>query len=108
MEKYLAYFHDDYLGWWNRDPLPADKAEVKKLLELDCATTKVLRYSVKPVGTKIHGNVAFAHYYWRRLMKDAEGKEKLKRGRWTDILMKVNGKWLLIGDHGGPDNGEEE
>jgi hypothetical protein len=26
---------------------------------------------------------------------------KNSNGRWTDILMKENGKWLFIGDHGG-------
>jgi hypothetical protein len=24
-----------------------------------------------------------------------------EKGRWTDILMKKNGKWMLVGDHGG-------
>lgn len=59
-------------------------------------------YEINPVAIKIHGNVAIVHYYYLRVRKDAEGKEELEQGRWTDILMKQKDKWVLIGDHGGP------
>jgi ketosteroid isomerase-like protein len=107
-DKFKAYIHPDYLGWWNREPVPSTKTEADKFLEHDHKTTKVLVYTIKPVGIKVHGDFAFAHYHWQRLVKDAEGKETLKRGRWTDILMKEDGKWLLVGDHGGPEHGEVE
>ncbi len=28
-------------------------------------------------------------------------KEDRSSGKWTDILMKKDGKWMLVGDHGG-------
>ena len=28
-------------------------------------------------------------------------KEKVEQGRWTDILIKQDDKWIMIGDHGG-------
>lgn len=101
LEGFLAYFHEDYLGWSYEDALPADKATLKKWLEHRYKTSKVLVYDIKPTGIKIHGNTAFVHYYWSDLIKDSEGKEKERSGRWTDILIKEGDKWLLIGDHGG-------
>lgn len=50
----------------------------------------------------MYGNIAFVHYYYDQVVKDAEGKEKSESGRWTDILMKQGDKWVMIGDHGGP------
>lgn len=44
--------------------------------------------------------LAYVHYYYSYLYKDAEGKEKSSFGRWTDILMKQGDKWVMIGDHG--------
>ena len=108
LDKFMAYFHDDYLGWWNRDPLPANKVELRKFLEQEYKTTKVLVQNVKPVGIRIHDNLAFVHYHWQRIVKDSEGKEKSTRGRWTDILVKQEGKWLIIGDHGGLEYTEKE
>jgi len=42
------------------------------------------------------------------LYKDMDGKQQTEQGRFTDILLKEKGKWLLIGDHGGatPTNGK--
>jgi hypothetical protein len=29
------------------------------------------------------------------------GTPVTEKGRWTDILMKKDGKWMRVGDHGG-------
>jgi len=39
---------------------------------------------------------------YTQLYNDSEGEQHTEQGRWTDILMKQDGKWLLIADHGGP------
>jgi len=46
-------------------------------------------------------DVALADYYYTRIYKDVEGKEKTEEGRWLDVLKKQGDKWVLIGDHGG-------
>ena len=46
--------------------------------------------------------MAIVNYHYTLLYKDAEDKQQMERGRFTDILMKEDGKWLLIADHGGP------
>ena len=101
VEGFMACFHADYLGWSVEDALPVNKATVRKFVEHQMKTTKVLVQNLQPVGVKILGDVAFVHYYWTRIETDAAGKEKPVSGRWTDILTKQGDKWVLIGDHGG-------
>lgn len=102
LEGFMSYFHHDYSGWFNRNALPSNKASVRKFLSHFFETTKIVVQQIQPVAIKIHGNMAIVHYYYSRVVKDVEGKERNRSGRWTDILMKQGGKWVLIGDHGGP------
>ncbi len=49
----------------------------------------------------MNGDFAYVHYYYTQVSEDKEGKSNTEKGRWTDILMKKNGTWMLVGDHGG-------
>ena len=100
-EGFLSYFHTDYMGWDNGRAVPGGKDVARKFITHGHKTSKTLVYDVQPVGIKIHGNVAFAHYHYVQITKDEAGKEKESAGRWTDILMKQGDKWVMIGDHGG-------
>jgi len=102
LEGFMSYFHDDYSGWFNLNALPSNKADVRKFLSHDFANNKILIQDIKPVEIKVHGDIAIVHYYYSRLVQDKEGKENMRNGNWTDILMKQGDKWVLIGDHGGP------
>ncbi len=31
----------------------------------------------------------------------------MTQGRWTDLLKKQGDKWVMIGDHGGPDDDDD-
>jgi ketosteroid isomerase-like protein len=101
VEGYLAYVHPDYLGWDYKSSMPKNKAATRKWIEYQWKKNKFMLIELDPVGIQIHGNVAFAHYYFSVTFKDSEGKDKNIAGRCTDILMKQGDKWLLIGDHGG-------
>ncbi len=87
--------------------MPSGKAASAKFITHAHKTTKTLVYDLQPVTIKIHGNVAFVHYYYQNVTKDAEGKQKENSGRWTDILMKQGDKWVLIGDNGGQTSEDE-
>ncbi len=101
VEGFMAYVHNDYLGWNYQSALPNDKATVRKFVEFQFKNSKTLLTSIKPAAIGVFGNVAYVHYYWMAAYKDAEGKEKWESGRYTDILMKQGDKWVMIGDHGG-------
>lgn len=108
VEGFMAYIHPDYLGWSYSAPMPRDKVVTKRWWDYDVKVNKVLVYELNPVGIKIFGSTAFAHYLYSLIYKDQEGKEKKATGRWTDILLKQGDKWLLIGDHGGAMPNEQE
>lgn len=107
LEQFMSYIHEDYFGWYNRSAFPNTKAECRRFNAHDFKTIKVLVQTIRPVGIKIHGQVAFVHFYYVQIIRNAEGKEQTLRGRWTDILMKQGDKWQCIGDHGGPEATEK-
>jgi ketosteroid isomerase-like protein len=102
LEGFLSYFHTDFSGWFNLAALPRGKSSVRKWDSHGMKTEDTVVHEINPVAIKIFGNVAVVHYYYTRAVKDAEGKQTLVRGRWTDILMKQDDRWVMIGDHGGP------
>jgi ketosteroid isomerase-like protein len=108
LDGFMSYFHENYMGWDINEPLPGDKATVKKFIEHEYKTQKTILYNIKPVAINVIGNVAIVDYYYTRIAKDAEGKEKSRSGRWADIVMKQGDKWVLIGDHGGRTSKDED
>ncbi len=101
IEGFFGYMHDNYLGWSNEEFLPSNKKDSKKWADYFWTKFSISIYEIKPVGILVSGNVAIAHYYYTSVRKDSEGKEKETKGRWTDILLKQNDKWLLFADSGG-------
>lgn len=62
----------------------------------------IILYTITPFTIWVKGDFAYVHYFYSELDKNiASGKEEQSGGNWTDILMKKDGKWVLIGDHGG-------
>ncbi|MDO8539976.1 MAG: nuclear transport factor 2 family protein [Opitutaceae bacterium] len=100
-QNFLTYFHADYQGWSYANVLPGSKERAIKFITHGHQTSKTLVQDLQPVTVRVHGNIAYAHYLFTRVVKDAEGKQKREAGRWTDILMKDGNKWVMIADHGG-------
>ena len=103
IEGVMPYFHAEFMGWDTGDPMPHDRAVVRLQLGdfLNNNTQELI--TITPAGVKIHGNVAIVNYCYNTITRDTDGKQQVEKGRYTDILMKEKGKWLMIGDHGGPD-----
>ena len=101
VEGFLSYVDPSYVGWSYDSPVPAGKETTRKFLAVGFTLNKVLVYDITPVAIGVHGNFAFADYYYTEITKNAEGKTSDHGGRWTDILMKQGDRWVLIGDHGG-------
>ena len=108
LDGFMSYFHDNYMGWDINEPLPMDKATVRKFIDHEYKTQKTLLYNIKPVAINVVGDVAIVDYYYTTVSKNAEGKEKSRSGRWADIVKKQGDKWVLIGDHGGRTSKEED
>lgn len=100
--EFLKYFDDSYLGWNNVSPVPMDKANVSKWIKQGAMTSSTVMYTLNPLAIWVKGDFAYVHYYYAEVDKNKEtGKMENNTGKWTDILMKKDGTWVLIGDHGG-------
>ena len=104
LEGYMAYFHEDYLGWAMNTPVPSTKSDVSKWMKHWWSKSTVSIYDIQPVGIAVFGDVAVVHYYYTMMVANEEGKEKSRSGSWTDVLKKQGDKWVLIGDRGGQDD----
>lgn len=100
-EGFQSFIHPDYRGWSNSSVLPTTKDSHGKFLAYAMKNFKILVYDITPVAIQVYGNFAFVDYYFKMIEKENEGKTTNSSGRWTDILLKQGGKWLMIGDHGG-------
>lgn len=98
---FINYFDDSYIGWSDENEAPSTKADAQKELNYWMTKGKVAYYTITPAGIWVKDNFAFVHYYYTEVTEGLDGKPATERGRWTDILMKKDGKWLMIGDHGG-------
>lgn len=98
---FISTFDDSYLGWSYDNEAPSTKADVKKSLGYWTSKGKVAYYTITPARIWVNGDFAFVHYYYTQVTEGPDGKPNTEKGRWTDILMKKAGKWMLVGDHGG-------
>jgi ketosteroid isomerase-like protein len=98
IEGSMGYFHDDFLGWFAGQWVPTNKADRRVTAERNYETTDAVWHYLKPLGIKVHGNVAIAHYIYSVAYLDSEGTEQSSWGHCTDILMKQGDKWVFIGD----------
>jgi len=101
VEAHMVYLHDDFLGWVTGQPFPTSKADRKASMLRNIETSENVLYTLKPIGIKVHGDVAIVHYFFTSTDLDAAGKQTTSSGHWTDILLKQGNKWVMIGDAGG-------
>jgi ketosteroid isomerase-like protein len=101
VEGHMAYLHDDFLGWVSGQPFPTNKADRKASMMRNIETSENVLYTLKPMGIKVHGDIAIVHYFFTSTDLDAEGKQTTTSGHWTDIVMRQENRWVMIGDAGG-------
>ncbi len=98
---FLQYFDESYLGWGYENEAPSKKDDVVKSFSYWTKKGKIQYHVLTPSKIWVNGDFAFVHYYYTQVIENTDGKATTERGRWTDILMKKGGKWMLVGDHGG-------
>ncbi len=97
----LTYWDDTYNGWSYQSETPNSKTDAAKYFTYWNKKGKVQYYTLKPAKIWVNGNFAYVHYYYTQVTEKSDGTPMSEKGRWTDILMKKDGKWMLVGDHGG-------
>jgi ketosteroid isomerase-like protein len=100
-QAYFKYFDDSYLGWSYDNETPGTKENAFKSSKYFSSKGKQQFNIITPSKIWVNGNFAFVHYYFTQVSESNDGKPNTEKGRWTDILMKKNGTWMLVGYHGG-------
>ncbi|MHA2032661.1 MAG: DUF4440 domain-containing protein [Candidatus Kariarchaeaceae archaeon] len=98
---FLEYFDDSYLGWSYNDEAPGTRSDAVKSFTYWTKKGKPQFNTLTPARIWVNGNFAFVHYYYTQVTERNDGTPRQEKGRWTDILMKQDGKWMIVGDHGG-------
>jgi ketosteroid isomerase-like protein len=99
--EFYNYLDDSYCDWSYSQPAPRSKVDLIKLMNYWKTKVKEVSYIITPLKIWVNGNFAFVHYVYSEIYEMNDGKINEGKGRWTDILMKKDGKWLLVGAHGG-------
>ena len=95
-----AAIHPQYTGWVAGSPLPHGRDLPLKAAETDPPITAFRLY---PMRVEVcEGVVGVVHYSFEAEVALPKGKQEKEEGRWTEVYLKKDGAWLLIGMHGGP------
>jgi ketosteroid isomerase-like protein len=98
---FLSFFDDTYTGWSYQSETPGTKKSLTKVMTYWMKKGQTKLYVITPSKIWVNGDFAYVHYYYYMVNESSEGKPMPESGRWTDILMKKDGRWMLVGDHGG-------
>jgi hypothetical protein len=95
-----ACFHNDYVGWSPGAPVPTPYFPERDEWNLAQVNAKFMEAT--PLNILVHGNFAVVHYMSRQTNIQKDGSSQTIWTAWTDILLKEDGKWSWIADHGHP------
>ena len=101
-EEAFDCFHDEFIGWFYPDLLPRTAEAQRSFMAIQFDTTEIPAAYVTPIAVQVYGDFAIAHYFVRYVIRSQDGSDAEARDRYTDVLIKENGNWKWISDHGGP------
>lgn len=93
--------HMKALGWDLENPMPRDRGSLAKWNRFESQNSTTLVQELNPVGIIVHRNTAVVHYYYSVASEDRQGEREMIHGRYTDVLVKQDGKWQFIAWAGG-------
>ena len=102
IDEIKSAFHPKYSGWVRDIPEPHDLAFA---FEAAASDEAILEFSLTPLKVIVtEESVGIVHYTYSALVMEKTGMEKKVTGRWTEVHVKKNGKWLFLSVQGGPGN----
>ena len=100
VEGSLGCFHEDFSGWGPGDPFPRGKKREESIGAYLTAHQVIRASERRPFTVRVYGDFAFAHYLLTALEEQPDGSFRENKIAWTDLLLRENGQWSWIGDHG--------
>ena len=101
VEELLA---DSFTGWGNEMPAPRTKSSVGMWQKFESKNWDGITHELYPLAIVVVGDTAVAHYLYSNAGKNAEGHTEVIHGRYTDVLVRIDGEWKFIAWHGGADD----
>lgn len=102
-EKWLACYHEDYVGWYYDNPAPYTKDDKRAQAaggEWDGYVYELVDFTAHKVH--IEGDMAVTIYSGRSKSTNlSTGEDTIgPLMKWMDASVKVDGRWVSIADHG--------
>lgn len=101
-----AALHPRYTGWAADNSEPHDREfAVRSVLE----EAHILHYHLEPKSVEVYDDrVGIVHYLYAATVSlgDEESQEDQPHevlGRWTEVYLKQDQVWIMVGVHGGPE-----
>lgn len=92
------------LSYWSVDqPGPQNRESLARWVRYGNASNTVLEQELFPISITITGEVAVVHYRYTTASENYKKEREIVTGRYTDILVKENGRWLFLSWAGGDD-----
>lgn len=91
----------DFVGWSRDAPAPRDKRSTRLWTEFSARQVEMVEHELYPLSIVVHGDVAIAHYLFSTASRPKGESTRLAKGRYTDVLVRVDGKWKFLSWHGG-------
>ncbi len=102
IEKIKTFYDPAYVDFsYNSDKVNGKEQTINSLSKMLNAGYKFSVAQMTPYAVTVDGDFAFVDYLMTGSFTDSSGVAKTDTERWTDILQKKDGKWILAGDHGG-------
>lgn len=101
LQEEMTFYDSGYHYWDAGSQAPVDKNGIeKKFRYLNSLEEKLEYYNAVPIVIWVEGNFAYADYYFEQILAGKDGKKTTTNSRWLDVLIKRNGKWLLLAEYG--------
>jgi hypothetical protein len=95
--------HANLRYWETGEPMPRDKASLKRWSRYGAESNTVLEQELFPISVTVTGNVAVVQYNYMVARENFKKERETVTGQYTDVLVKDNGRWLFLawagGDH---------
>jgi hypothetical protein len=95
--------HPNLRYWETGAPMPRDRKSLKHWARYDSSNSTVLEQEILPISATITGDVAVVQYHYIVASEDLKKERKRVTGRYTDVLLRENGRWMFIAWAGGDD-----
>lgn len=98
-DKFMETVHSQFQGFVDWRELPIDREILKNGIERMAQTKEVVSYKIEPYVINIQNDVAIVQYRCDLTELNEDKNSVSMVFRYTDVLIKADGKWLIAGVH---------